>query len=197
MSCNGVAFRIPCNDDHPRMTTPDSTFEQRALHLFRNLLDMDAEARECALAGIGPALRARVDVLLARVADDDLREAPLDQRIGPYQLLERIGQGGMGEVFRARRVDGAFEKDVAIKRIWAGHAPLALVPGLAQPAAAITDPVTASTATAAETATHEVQRGDSVWSIARRYGVTRARLLELNGLHPRSVLRPGMILKTR
>ena len=124
MSCNGVAFRIPCNDDHPRMTTPDSTFEQRALHLFRDLLDMDAEARECALAGIGPALRARVDVLLARVADDDLREAPLDQRIGPYQLLERIGQGGMGEVFRARRVDGAFEKDVAIKRIWAGHAPL-------------------------------------------------------------------------
>lgn len=107
------------------MTTPDSTFEQRALHLFRDLLDMDAEARGRALAGIEPALRARVDVLLARVVDDDLREASFDQRIGPYQVLERIGQGGMGEVFRARRVDGAFEKDVAIKRIWAGHARLA------------------------------------------------------------------------
>ena len=108
------------------MTTPDATFEQRALHLFRELLDIgDAEARERALAGIEPALRARALALLARVADADLHEAPLDLRIGPYQVLERIGQGGMGEVFRARRVDGAFEKDVAIKRIWAGHAPLA------------------------------------------------------------------------
>lgn len=107
------------------MTTPDPGFEQRALHLFRGLLDMHADARAQALAGIESALRARVEVLLARVADADLGEAPIDQRVGPYRLLERIGQGGMGEVFRARRVDGAFEKDVAIKRIWAGHAPLA------------------------------------------------------------------------
>jgi len=108
-----------------RMTTPDTTFEQRALHLFRDLLDMGADARDAALAGIEPALRARVVALLARVVDDDLRDVPIDQHIGPYQLLERIGQGGMGEVFSARRVDGAFDKVVAIKRIWAGHAPLA------------------------------------------------------------------------
>ncbi len=112
--------------DDPRMSSPDATFEQRALHLFRELLDMtNAQARERALDGLEPALRTRVTALLARIADDDLRETAVDQRIGPYQLLERIGQGGMGEVFRARRVDGAFEKDVAIKRIWAGHAPLA------------------------------------------------------------------------
>ena len=73
------------------MTTPDPAFEQRALHLFRDLLDMDADARDRALAGIEPTLRARVDVLLAQVADDDLCDAPLDPRIGPYQLLERIG----------------------------------------------------------------------------------------------------------
>lgn len=107
------------------MTTTDATFEQRALRLVRDLLDMEASARATALAGIEPELRARVETLLSRVADDDLHDAPLDQRVGPYQLLERIGQGGMGEVFRARRVDGAFEKDVAIKRIWAGHASLA------------------------------------------------------------------------
>lgn len=107
------------------MTTTDATFEQRALRLVRELLDIDAHARAAVLAGLEPGLRARVEALMARVAEDDLHEAPLDQRIGPYQLLERIGQGGMGEVFRARRVDGAFEKDVAIKRIWAGHAPLA------------------------------------------------------------------------
>src|SRR5262245_34189054 len=37
---------------------------------------------------------------------------------GKYQLLERIGRGGMAEVFRARSVGVAgFEKIVAIKRI--------------------------------------------------------------------------------
>ena len=44
-------------------------------------------------------------------------------RIGPYELLERIGVGGMAEVFRARQTgaDG-FERFVAIKRILPGIA---------------------------------------------------------------------------
>ena len=36
-------------------------------------------------------------------------------RLGAYELVEQIGEGGMGVVFRARRVDGAFDKEVAIK----------------------------------------------------------------------------------
>jgi serine/threonine-protein kinase len=36
-------------------------------------------------------------------------------RIGPYQLEERLGIGGMGEVWRARRQDGHSEKLVALK----------------------------------------------------------------------------------
>ena len=34
-------------------------------------------------------------------------------KVGPYELLGRIGQGGMGEVFRAR--DTRLDRDVAIK----------------------------------------------------------------------------------
>lgn len=36
-------------------------------------------------------------------------------RIGPYQLCEEIGQGGMGVVYRAERAEGSFEQQVAIK----------------------------------------------------------------------------------
>ena len=35
--------------------------------------------------------------------------------LGRYQLLERIGSGGMGEVWRSQRIDGVIEQTVAIK----------------------------------------------------------------------------------
>ena len=44
----------------------------------------------------------------------------LGERIGPYQLVERIGTGGMGTVWRARRIDDAFDHTVAIKLIKRG-----------------------------------------------------------------------------
>jgi eukaryotic-like serine/threonine-protein kinase len=37
------------------------------------------------------------------------------QRLGTYRLVEPIGSGGMGEVWRAARTDGRFEGHVAIK----------------------------------------------------------------------------------
>ncbi|WP_119717780.1 lytic transglycosylase domain-containing protein [Cognatilysobacter tabacisoli] len=42
---------------------------------------------------------------------------------------------------------------------------------------------------------HVVARGDNAWTIARRYGIGVADLLERNGLTPRSVLRPGTELR--
>jgi tetratricopeptide (TPR) repeat protein len=36
-------------------------------------------------------------------------------RLGAYRLLEPIGEGGMGQVFRAERADGVFAQQVAVK----------------------------------------------------------------------------------
>jgi non-specific serine/threonine protein kinase/serine/threonine-protein kinase len=37
------------------------------------------------------------------------------RRVGPYLIVERIGRGGMGEVFAAVRADGQYEQKVALK----------------------------------------------------------------------------------
>ncbi|MFT4048167.1 MAG: serine/threonine-protein kinase, partial [Solimonas sp.] len=37
------------------------------------------------------------------------------QQIGAWRLLERVGGGGMGEVYRAERADGRYEQTVAVK----------------------------------------------------------------------------------
>jgi len=43
--------------------------------------------------------------------------------------------------------------------------------------------------------THVVARGDSIWRLAERYDVSRADLLERNGLSADDVLHPGMVLE--
>jgi eukaryotic-like serine/threonine-protein kinase len=50
-----------------------------------------------------------------------LRDSFIGRRLGPYQVVEHIGMGGMGEVFRASRADNLYQKQVAIKLVRAGH----------------------------------------------------------------------------
>ncbi len=51
------------------------------------------------------------------------RKSPsrIGSRIGAYVVLDEIGRGGMGEVYRAARADGQFEKEVAIKFVRGGY----------------------------------------------------------------------------
>ncbi len=46
------------------------------------------------------------------------------EHIGPYRIVDTIGAGGMGIVYKAERDDGAFERTVAIKLMSAGAATL-------------------------------------------------------------------------
>jgi serine/threonine protein kinase len=46
----------------------------------------------------------------------------IGRRLGPYQILRRIGSGGMGEVYRAVRADDQYRKEVAVKVVQAGPA---------------------------------------------------------------------------
>ncbi len=40
------------------------------------------------------------------------------RRLGPYDVVRRIGEGGMGTVYEAHRADDAFSQRVAIKTVW-------------------------------------------------------------------------------
>jgi serine/threonine protein kinase len=86
-----------------------------------------------------PELRLEVDSLLKAASEAgsafmdrpaaDLMQAPQDsassqarigRRLGPYQIVAEIGRGGMGEVYRAVRIEGQFEQQVAIKLVRVG-----------------------------------------------------------------------------
>ena len=43
--------------------------------------------------------------------------------------------------------------------------------------------------------THIVARGESIWRIARDYGIEPGQLLRRNGLDAGTVLHPGMVLQ--
>ena len=59
---------------------------------------------------------------LGGVADKALASSRViaGQRLGAWELVEPIGEGGMGSVWRARRSDGRFEGEAAIKLLRSG-----------------------------------------------------------------------------
>ncbi|MEM1080256.1 MAG: serine/threonine-protein kinase [Pseudomonadota bacterium] len=66
------------------------------------------------------ALTSPISAALEFIAGDT--PLPSGTLIGAWRLQERIGHGGMAEVYRAQRADGAFERSVALKVLWRARA---------------------------------------------------------------------------
>lgn len=91
----------------------------RARAHFLELAELDSEPRRLGLARLGqedPALATFVERLLAQdaTAGDRAARPQVRERIGPYTVLEKLGEGGFGAVFRARQ-EHPIVREVALK----------------------------------------------------------------------------------
>jgi serine/threonine protein kinase len=113
---------------------------QQVKEVLDDALRLDATQRSCYLDkvfAVDPELRPDVESLLrshvlaqssflrdpAVAVLPDLVPLPgtrIGRRVGAYHILEEIGHGGMGEVYRAARVDGEFDHQVAVKLVRGG-----------------------------------------------------------------------------
>ena len=84
------------------------------LPLLERLLEQASTAEAAETAGAMPRLRSEALRLPESAAAPRSEERPGDQ-IGAYRLLRELGSGGMGTVWLAERVDGVFERQVALK----------------------------------------------------------------------------------
>jgi len=121
------------------MLTPERW--QRVESLFDGALDREPDVREAWLreaCGDDAELLEEVRKLLqssesaedrferpaaveaAHLVVDGLRDPLEGQDLGPYHLIEPIGRGGMGVVYRAERRDGEFQQDVVVKILRVG-----------------------------------------------------------------------------
>lgn len=116
-----------------------SDLDARMVRIVRVALETEPSLRDSFIVeqcGEDQVLRQAVERLLRSAAEierdtgadddpapssgDDPPDPLLGVRLGPFRTLERIGQGGMGVVYRAEREEGGFEQTVAIKLIRRG-----------------------------------------------------------------------------
>ncbi|MBS0478756.1 MAG: hypothetical protein JSR79_05595, partial [Proteobacteria bacterium] len=111
------------------MTSHSLEVEREALARIERLVDATTERqRGRILAGASDAVRARVAALEAKLTagrdalptlipgSGEIGDAALPPaRVGAFRLTERVGRGGMGDVWAGVRDDGLYDQTVAIK----------------------------------------------------------------------------------
>lgn len=116
----------------------DIAVEVEAMRLFEGALEQPARTRATWLSaqGAAPAVLERVHQLLAAAGDsegflevpalgnDPVRSVPAlpgsGDRVGAWRIERPLDAGGMGVVFLARRADGHYEQQAAIKFVRSG-----------------------------------------------------------------------------
>jgi len=115
------------------MSDPESRWSEIAA-LFDEIVELAPAERTIRLAGMERGDAALAGEVRALLDADDRANALLDADAaaalpglldrspeaggaiaGPYRLLHPVGEGGMGVVWLAERVDGSFEQQVAVK----------------------------------------------------------------------------------
>ncbi|MEM6797298.1 MAG: protein kinase, partial [Acidobacteriota bacterium] len=128
---------MPAASKNAGTQTPESQSAEAVDRALDEALDLEGEERETFLASLEPELGLMVRELLGAAR----RGGPLDlglgevagrlietagawepvglgRRIGSWRLLERLGAGGMGVVYRVQRADDAdFDQQAALKVI--------------------------------------------------------------------------------
>ena len=103
--------------------------------LLDSLLELAQDARAMRLHRLrleDPALAAELEALLNFDAEEPgFLAEPLPNtrqslepgsRLGPYQLVRLLGEGGMGQVWLAERADGLYQRQLALKLLRPGYA---------------------------------------------------------------------------
>src|SRR4029077_8025292 len=120
------------------MTTPErwSQIKQK-LEAALTLQPIPRAAYLDELGASDPEMRAELESLLVQQSADANslktsaihplheenggRDPMIGRRLGPYEVTDLLGVGGMGEVYRAFRADDQYKKQGAIKLMRAGQ----------------------------------------------------------------------------
>ncbi|WP_425481944.1 transglycosylase SLT domain-containing protein [Lysobacter panacisoli] len=159
----------------------------RKLHALSCLIEQADDRDEWLHALDRPVPRlqtVKVDVKrLDQWATRTGQDAQQLRRLNPVFVDGRITTAGGSP---ARLLAMAATNDAATTASVAADAPPAAV--------STATPIDASSESAAPPRRHTVARGESAWTIARRYGIAIDDLMQRNGLPVKAVLRPGQRL---
>jgi len=106
---------------------------QEVKAVFQCALELSGEERRSFLLAQSETVRGEVESLIRASAQDsefleavrwdgpaastDIDQELVGRQFGPYRVLSKLGEGGMGSVWLAERVDGLFTRRVALKLV--------------------------------------------------------------------------------